>query len=544
MGFDRRGTARGLSRALVLSLGLVFGACGGGPRVPETSPFYGTSLSPYDQSVRHYLLEPDESGIAALRGAAPRDEVVRLMNEGLLLHRIGRFEESNTTLQRAVALSEDRYTKRIAQDVASFIVNDNVVDYYASALERSMLHYYGMFNYLALGDIEGALVEARRANALLRRYANDNPGRSFVNDAAVQYLAGMLQWGERDENAAIVSLRQSVTGYRDYETKYGVATPRPVALDLARIATAVGLDDVADQTRREHLSGVADNLGPPARPTDEGDVVLVIENGFIAHKTEQKLFVPVLKSERDSVLAGSAGSAVEAAVLVLIRTAIVMNELGSEGQGYLQAHRDGVTFASAALSAVGMELITMAWPSYQLDARRAAAVRVVDAGGGSHTPVLIEDLSAIARRDFEERKMSMLLRMIARSLLKEAAVIQSERKGAQAGGALGGLAARVAARTLANATEQADTRSWSGLPAELLMVRMRLPAGLNEIQISYQGLRGPETKSLRIDVRPGGVAMHTVSLVGRDGGDNTRFRGSLRSVKHEAPRPRPRARAR
>jgi hypothetical protein len=47
-------------------------------------------------------------------------------------------------------------------------------------------------NYLALSQPEEALVEARRVNALLRRYANDFPDRSFVNDAAVQYMAGML----------------------------------------------------------------------------------------------------------------------------------------------------------------------------------------------------------------------------------------------------------------------------------------------------------------------------------------------------------------
>ena len=71
-----------------------------------------------------------------------------------------------------------------------------------------MIHYYGMMNYLALSDVESALVEARKANSLLRRYANDNPGRSFTNPAALQYIAGMLQWSAGDDNDAIVSLRQ------------------------------------------------------------------------------------------------------------------------------------------------------------------------------------------------------------------------------------------------------------------------------------------------------------------------------------------------
>jgi hypothetical protein len=166
---------------------------------------------------------------------------------------------------------------------------------------------------------------------------------------------------------------------------------------------------------------------------------------------------------------------------------------------------------------------------------------VTDGTGQEVDPVLMEDLSAIALRDFEERKTAMLLRMTARTLLKEAAVIQSERAGEQAGGALGGFAARIAARSVANATENADTRSWSGLPAELLVTRLRLPAGPQRLEISFEGLRGPETRTVEVDVRPGSVVLHTVAIVGRDRGDQRRFQGATRAVKYDTPRARVRA---
>ncbi|MDA1102249.1 MAG: hypothetical protein O2956_01445 [Gemmatimonadetes bacterium] len=304
----------------------------------------------------------------------------------------------------------------------------------------------------------------------------------------------------------------------------------------------MGLDDVAERTRETHLGGVAETPRVPARASDSGDVILVIENGFIAHKKQQKLFMPVLRSERDSVISGSAGSAVAASLNVLIRTVIVMNELGRGGQDYLQAHEDGVMIASAALSAAGVELITMAWPAYELNARRATGIRVRSGSDEvAVSPVLLGDLSVIALRDFEERKTSMMLRMLARALLKESAVVKSEQAGTSAGGALGGFAARIASRTFANATERADTRSWSGLPAELLLVRMRLPAGPNDIEISYEGARGPETRTVRIDVRAGAVSLETIAVTGRDGGDQGRFRGATRGVRHEVPRARPRA---
>ena len=514
---------------------LAFAGCAGHVEVPESSPFRGSTLPPYDALVRHNLLDPTTQGLELIREEAPDDDVVRLMNEGLFLHRMGRYEESNVALQRAEAIATSRYGLSLGQDLASLVLNDEVLDYQASALERSMIHYYGIMNYVALGDREGALTEARRANALLRRYANDFPNRSFVNDAAVQYLAGMLQWGQREENDAIVSLRQSLAGYEDYEVRYGVSAPVPIAVDAARIAQAVGLQDVAEETRTKYLLGRETEADEPGRSAVEGDVLLIVENGFIAHKRQQKLFMPILRSERDAVLAGNAGSAIEAAVRVLVRTVVVMNEMSRQGQAYVQEHEDGVTLVSGALSAVGVELITMAWPVYELDTRRADQVRVIGPDGRSLTPTLVEDLSAIAVRDFEERKTPMLLRMTARTLLKEVGVIQSERAGERAGGALGGFAARVAARAVANATERADTRSWSGLPAELLLTRLRLPAGEHEIEVAYEGIRGPERQTVRVDVRPGSVTLRSVAVVGRGGGDRNRFRQARTNVKYEVP---------
>lgn len=521
---------------VALALCVVAAGCAARASVPPTSPFYGTSLTPYDALVRHHLLTPTPAGVKELR-SADTDEVVRLMNEGLLLHRLDRFAESNAALQRAEAIATARYTRSLVQDIASFVVSDNAVDYQASAQERSMIHYYGMLNFLALGDTEGALVEARKANALLRRYANDFPNRSFVNDAAVQYLVGMLQWGLGEENDAMVSLRQSLAGYETYQAHYGVRTPELVAIDVARVADAVGFDEVAVRTRENFLGGSERDAEVPARDRDSGDVVLVIENGFVAHKRQEKLFVPVLREERDSVLSGSAGSAVEAAFRVLVRTVIVMTEMSREGQNYVQAHEDGVTFVSGALSAAGVELITMAWPRYDLDARRATSIRVSAPDGIEATPVVMEDLSAIAVRDFEERKTSMLLRMTARTLMKEAGVIQSERAGEAAGGALGGFAARVAARTLANATERADTRSWSGLPAELLLTRLRLPAGRHDLVVTFEGPSGTETRTVPVDVRAGSVTLRSVAVVGRDPGDRGRFQRAQRDIEYKVSRP-------
>ena len=78
----------------------------------------------------------------------------------------------------------------------------------------------------------------------------------------------------------------------------------------------------------------------------------------LAHRAEQKVYIPVLAEEKDSVIHGDAGSALRTAPRVLIRTVVVMNLVSQEG-GEFPSHEEGVIIATAG-SAVGLELITMA----------------------------------------------------------------------------------------------------------------------------------------------------------------------------------------
>ena len=477
----------------------------------------------------------DSTALPLLMKSGPRDQLIRKLNEGLFLHRLGHYRESNKALQNAERLARKRYTKSISQNIAAFLINDKVLDYYPSAQEWSMIHYYGMMNYLEMGDVENALVEARKANELVRRYANDNPGRSFTNPAALQYIAGMLQWSAGEDNDAVVSLRQSLSGFEEYEESYGVAPPLPVVEDLIKVATELGFDDLAQTTSETYLDDRSDSND--ARDTTSvysGELLVIIENGFVSHRAEQKLYLPILASAKDSIVSGDVGSAIIAAAKVLVRTLVVMNELSREGVDY-PSHADGVVIATAG-SAVGLDLISVAWPSYKLDAKRAGNIRV-SVDRRVVRPVLLQDLSAIEVRDFEEEKPTILLRMIARGLLKEIAVTEAEAAGKEAAGDVGEFFGRVATRGLAAATERADTRTWSILPAELLLARFQLPAGLHTVSIGYDGWNGRrEELELDVNIEAGRATTQTVALVGGDDGNEHRLRRARRGVRYREPK--------
>ena len=50
---------------------------------------------------------------------------------------------------------------------SSLLTNDNAIPYKGSGYERVMVHEFQAFNYLGLGDAQGATVELRRASGVL-----------------------------------------------------------------------------------------------------------------------------------------------------------------------------------------------------------------------------------------------------------------------------------------------------------------------------------------------------------------------------------------
>ena len=142
----------------------------------------------------------------------------------------------------------------------------------------------------------------------------------------------------------------------------------------------------------------------------------------------------------------------------------------------------------------------------------------------------------MAVRDFEERKTSVMLRMVARGLLKEAGVTVAEAKGEDLAGDVGGFLARVASRAFATATERADTRTWSTLPGALSIVRSTLPAGPHVLEVSYVGLNGAErVDTVNVDIVPGRLTIASVHLVGSEPGDTQRLARAQRGVVYVVP---------
>ena len=128
-------------------------------------------------------------------------------DEGMLYHYAGKNKESIKHFEQAEQIYEDLYTKSVTNEAAAIATNDNIRPYRARPFEVLMMYQYQILNYLAIGDLDGALVEVRRAQiASEALYQKD---KEKVNDNGwLRYLSAIVyEMAGEEDDAAIAYLK-------------------------------------------------------------------------------------------------------------------------------------------------------------------------------------------------------------------------------------------------------------------------------------------------------------------------------------------------
>ncbi len=456
--------------ATILACGaLLMGACTlPAPGAVRPRPVTATGLAVAEQALRTALSAGSWDDAVAratdpLRGA-PDDVLLRALYAGTAEYYAGRWRESAAAFERAATLADERVTWRLSRGALALASSDRALPYVPGENEVLLAHQYALLAYAQAGDREGAAVEARRIGALLeRRPAAD--ARERATHAVLRYLSGVAfeMAGER-EDAAVA--------YRNART---------LGADGAPPAPHAGA----------------------ARAT--GEVVVLIERGFVAHRVSTRMQVRV-----------AGDSAADDAARLAERLGAALGDAGvwSDDVPPLLALDDGPRRHRR-----GGSLLALAWPALRRDRDVApldglvsstdAVVRIVSAWRGlgagpvglSHTPVLLHaDLSDAVAADFRRDRGWLVTRLVARAAVRQAIVAQARRRARP----LGDLVASVGTRV-----EQADTRSWQLLPARLEVMRLRLPAGAQPLAVDVGG----RTRSLGVvQVPAGGLTLFPVRL--------------------------------
>jgi hypothetical protein len=109
---------------------------------------------------------------------------------GLLYHYSQNYRESIKHLANAEQILDDLYTRSLTNEAAALLTNDNVRPYRSYPFEEQWLHKIQILNYHALGEIDGAVVQSRRA-LLAIQALQEKEEEKFNESKALRYLIAL-----------------------------------------------------------------------------------------------------------------------------------------------------------------------------------------------------------------------------------------------------------------------------------------------------------------------------------------------------------------
>lgn len=344
------------------------------------------------------------------------DQLLYLMDLGVVAHTAGRYKEAIDAFLKADKLAEIKDYTSISAEAASVLVNDDVKPYKGEDFEKLLINVYLAIDYTMLGQWDDALVECRKVNhkldLLIRK--GDLP---YEHNSFAKYLSAVLFEARNELNDAMVDYRT----VNKWKSGYPYL-PQP----LLRIADRMKMSQEYDDFRKQYPSTKNYKI-----KKNEGEIVLLLEQGRSPVKVESEQFrlVPRFQSRYYT--------------------------------------------SDSAFLRVGKER-AKTYPLY--------------------------DIEQAAIKELDDRIALIATKKIGGLVAKEAVaqVIANQTKSEAAG---------MLARVLLFATDHADLRSWSTLPAKLHVARLVVPAGRHNVAVDMVFRSGSETAGMKVwenvEVKPG-----------------------------------------
>ena len=414
-------------RFIIIMLFLATSGCA------STSVFnpYTEQAANYRQAIANDNLSP---AIQALnKKTTSADALLYLCEQGRLNQLAGNYAASKTDFEKAIAryqALDDRAKISVSQlgaNASTLLTNDNAIPYEGYGYERIFVHHFQALNYLALGDMEGASVEIRRADLEQRilELAHEKEIIQAEHEASRKGV-DLSTWQSSPELAGMDTLAGFVKN--SFQNAYTFYTSAVLWEAQGNFNDALVDYKKALEINPDNQQILQDvkrtNLGQTLKST-EGAIVVLYEEGFVPKRQAFNLPIPY-------------------------------------------AFQDNVTY------------LTIAFPYYS--AYQWPTAHPLTLYHDNHTlgqTQVIANVGAMAVKALKEKIPQMLVRQVLRAAAKH----ETNKVASDKGGIVGSLIS-----TIYNVvSEQADLRSWLTLPANAQVLRVTLPAGDQDIELGMGG---------------------------------------------------------
>ncbi len=198
-----------------------------------------------------------------------RNQLLFLLEEGVVLHQLGEYQQSVKQLLAAAQLIEQFEVVSLSEQAGSLVTSEWLTRYKGEYSERLWVHSYLMMDYLLLGQYDDALVEAKQALERLEKYP-----QALKNDYFTRALIALCFANLSEDNDAYLVYRKLADD---------LPSAAPVAPDIVHFAGQLGMTDEVEKYR----SFLPQNL-----PSGEAELVLFVANGRIPEKRPGNVVLP------------------------------------------------------------------------------------------------------------------------------------------------------------------------------------------------------------------------------------------------------------
>ncbi|MTI22538.1 hypothetical protein E1176_16015 [Fulvivirga sp. RKSG066] len=402
--------------------------------------------------------------------AKGKERFLYLVNRGVVLSMLGRFEESNDYFEQAYIYTED-YQTNYLHEAASYLTNPTAVAYKGEDHERLLLLYYKAINFLQLGMYNEALVECKRLNIRLQqlsdKYRSDN---KYKEDAFIHNLMGIIYDAQKDYNNAFIAYRNAYEIYENsYTALFSLDAPQQLKEDILRTAYLTGFYEEYDKFKSEF--GMTEYKYTPV----DGSLVFFWNNGLGPYKSEWSINFAVIESEGG-----------------------VFNFTNDEYDFTFPFSVPVSDNPEDHSKLTDLDVFRVAFPKYVERSKYYTGAELI-VNDRTHQVELAEDINQIAFKTLRERMLLEFGKSLLRVALKKAAENQVEKESE-------GLA--LAVSFLNALTEKADTRNWQTLPHSIYYTRAPLQAGDNTVLLTLDkvGEQKNETRTFDFTIDTGQTA--------------------------------------
>jgi hypothetical protein len=236
--------------------------------------FSGLGCATYQGKVgeaRHALSRGDyDKALADLKPLAETDNVdqlVYLMDYATALQIAGKYEESNKVFLQADRLTDLVDYHSVTKIASSLALNEEMSQYKGDTFEKIFINAYLAMNFLELGKLDDALVEARRINEKYLKFRSDEKQKFELNSFS-KYLSALIWEANRNYDDAYIAYEEA------YKIDSGIAT---IQEDLIRSAKNARRMDSYNEWKKK-FPGVKED--PKSYDKANGEIVILYQQGW------------------------------------------------------------------------------------------------------------------------------------------------------------------------------------------------------------------------------------------------------------------------